>query len=142
MDNTGPLDHSITNTPSAEEVKLIADNVIQFGRASNPNGGAMPIVCLVHDRGELVAGGTGRTEFGRLFVNYLWVAEPLRCRGLATQILANLEREAQTRGCHDALIETLLDPVAAFYQRLGYRCIASLADYSGPVTRYTLVKTL
>lgn len=142
MESIDLLSLTVTDNPSLLDLALISDNVIQSGRSSNPNGGAMPLACLIREQDLLVAGGIGRTEFGRLFINYLWVAEPLRCKGLATKILATMEREARLRGCHDALIETLIDSVAAFYQRLGYECIAVLPDFCGPVTRHTLRKNL
>jgi GNAT superfamily N-acetyltransferase len=97
---------------------------------------------LVREADQVVAGGTGRTEFSRLFVNYLWVTEPLRSRGLGQQVSAMLESAARERGCVDALIETLDDHVASLYVRWGYTAVATIPTYVGRFTKHVLVKPL
>jgi hypothetical protein len=56
-------------------------------------------------------------------------------------VLAQMEREAHARGCRDALIETLDDLTAQWYQRLGYAPAAVIACV-GPFRRHTLLKRL
>ena len=124
------------------DLKVVAEGVFSHGRAQARDGNAEPIACLVRDGPRVVAGGTGRTEYRRLFVSYLWVAEDLRRQGLARRILQALESEAAHRGCLDALIETLDDGVAALYGRLGYRSVAVVAGYVGPFNRHILLKLL
>jgi len=145
MDDAEPsaLAWRIADDASAVDLAVISEGVLQHGRAiaARVGGDARPLACLVTEGETLVAGATGRTEFGRLFVSYLWVAPPLRGRGLGTEILARVEEEASQRGCTDALIETLNDRNALLYQRLGYRTIA-VVDYLGPFRRHTLLKPL
>ena len=125
-----------------DDLKVIAEGVFFHGRAQARDGNAEPIACLVRDGPRVVAGGTGRTEYQRLFLSHLWVAEDLRRQGLARRILQALESEAVHRGCRDALIETLDDGVAALYGRLGYRGVAVVSGYVGPFNRHILVKPL
>jgi len=125
-----------------DDLKVIAEGVFSHGRAQARDGNAEPIACLVRDGPRVVAGGTGRTEYQRLFVSHLWVAEDFRRQGLARCILQALESEAVHRGCSDALIETLDDGVAALYGRLGYRSVAVVPGYVGPFNRHILVKPL
>jgi len=88
----------------------------------------------------LIAGALGRTEFRRLFINYLWVDEGWRGRGLVSDVLRRLEAQALKRGCVDALIETLSDRHAELYERLGYAMMAHVHDYLPGFTRYILIK--
>ncbi len=124
----------------AEDLDAISEGVFAHGRAQAVGGEARPIACLARDRGRLVAGGSGRTEFARLFVGFLWVAEDRRGQGIARRILQELEAEAVRRGCRDAIIETLDDTVAEMYEHLGYQTIARVPRYVGPFHRHILVK--
>jgi len=134
----------VSSEGTSEDARAISDGVVSHGRgvAARAGGGdATPLACFVHDDGTLVAGLVGRTEFGRLFVHWLWVAPAARGKGLGSAVLARAERQAQERGCADALIETLEAPTARLYERLGYRQV-SVLPYVGPFSRHTLVKPL
>jgi len=124
------------------ELRIVADGVISHGRVLAADGHARPIACLLREGGAVVAGACGRTEYGRLFVQSLWVAPPLRRQGLGSEALARLEALAAAEGCRDAVIETLDDRVAALYRRVGYRAIAFIAGYVGPFNRHVLLKPL
>ena len=137
-----PLTWTLDARVPEEDLKVIAEGVFSHGRAQARDGNAEPVACLVRNGLRVVAGGTGRTEYRRLFVSHLWVTEDLRRQGLARRILQALESEAVHRGCSDALIETLDDGVAAFYGRLGYRSVAVVTGYVGPFDRHILVKLL
>jgi GNAT superfamily N-acetyltransferase len=137
-----PLAWTLGAHAPEDELKVIAEGVFSHGRAQACDGNAEPIACLVLDGPRVVAGGTGRTEYRRLFVSHLWVTEDLRRQGLARRTLQALESEAIHRGCSDALIETLDDGVAAVYGRLGYRSVAVVTGYVGPFNRHILLKLL
>jgi len=141
---TWRLVDEVSSADSSEAARLVSDGVVAHGRgvaALAGGGDATPLACFVHDDGALVAGLVGRTEFGRLFVHWLWVTAALRGQGLGSAVLARAEMEAQARGCADALIETLEAPTARLYERLGYRRVAVL-PYVGPFSRHTLIKPL
>lgn len=133
---------SVTAEPSEADLAVLADGVVAFGRALAVGGNARPLACFVRVDGAIVAGGSGRTEFARLFVHYLWVDQRHRGGGLGSAVLARLEDAARERDCDDALLETLNDRVAALYERLGYRAIATIPAFVGPFTRHILVKRL
>ena len=137
-----PLTWTLHAHAPDEDLQVVAEGVFSHGRAQAWDGNAEPIACLVRDGTRVVAGGSGRTEYRRLFVSHLWVDESRRRQGLARRILQALESQALRRGCRDALIETLDDGVAALYGRLGYRSVAVVAGYVGPFNRHILTKPL
>ena len=131
----------VLEDPTPEALAVISEGVLQHGRSLAVGGNARPLACLVADGGVVIAGASGRTEFSRLFVSYLWVAPALRGQGLGTLVLERFETAAQELGCSDALIETLNDRVALLYQRLGYASVSAI-NYVGPFRRHTLVKQI
>jgi GNAT superfamily N-acetyltransferase len=131
-----------TFEPAAPDVARLREEVIAHGRAQAGVGTPRPVACLAHEAGRLVGGASGRIEFARLFVEYLWVEAAHRRRGLGSALLAETERAARAAGCRDALIETLADDTAALYRRLGWVPIAEIADYVPGFTRHVLVKAL
>jgi predicted N-acetyltransferase YhbS len=90
----------------------------------------------------LVGGATGRIEFERLFIQYLWVAESHRNQGLGTNLLSRIEQAACELKCSDALVETLSDQTATMYRRVGYAPLAEIANYIPGYTRHVLLKQL
>jgi GNAT superfamily N-acetyltransferase len=139
--HAGTLDWDITHTPTAADVAAVEADVLRHGRTLASDGHPRPLAVLVRRNGELVAGGVGRTEFDRLFVTSLWVAEPLRGAGVGTRLLRQLEQAARSSGCSSSLIETLFDGVASLYERNGYEPLARIPDFVGPYTRHILLKT-
>ena len=126
---------------SAADRQAIREAVQLHGRQQTQGSDAQDIACALYDEaGVLLAGGWGRTEFQRLYVDYLWVHPDHRGQGLGGDTLRRLEALALRRGCLDALIETLLDDAAALYEHLGYACIAHVHDLVPGFTRHTLLK--
>ena len=133
---------SVVEEASEADLAVLSEGVVRYGRALAVGGDARPIACFVRDGQDIVAGASGRTEFNRLFIGYLWVAEHLRSQGLGSEVLSKLEMAASKRGCADAMIETLNDRAAQLYARLGYRQVAKIPRYVGSFTRHVLVKSL
>jgi ribosomal protein S18 acetylase RimI-like enzyme len=129
------------STPMESDLSHIAEEVFAYGRMLAQGGNAQPIACFVRDEDMLVAGGSGRTEFNRLFVSYLWVSEVLRGQGLGTEILRRLETQAIKTSCTSAIIDTLSDQAARLYKRLGYNSVATIPNYVGQFTRHVMVKS-
>jgi len=133
---------SIEDDPADEDLAEISAGVIEFGRAEAAGGSAKPIACFLREGKAITAGATGRTEFERLFVSYIWVREDLRGAGLGSTALKGIEDAAHKRGARDSLIETLSDRTAGLYRRCGYLEIASIFRYVGPFTKYVMLKKL
>jgi len=118
---------------------LVALNDDTVGRSNRRE-----IAVLVHDprTRRLVAGMHGVTGFGWMFVDNLWVDEPLRRAGWGTRIMDAAEAEAARRGCHSVWLDTFSWQARGFYEKRGYRVVATLPDYPRPHQRLVLVKAL
>ena len=133
---------TIVEDANASDLAVLSQGVIRSGRALSADGNATPIACFVRDGDKIIAGASGRTEYNRLFVNYLWVEDGLRSQGLGTKVLSELEQAASKRGMAESLLETLDDRTVKLYSRLGYRHIAKIPNYVGPFTRHIMMKPL
>jgi ribosomal protein S18 acetylase RimI-like enzyme len=121
---------------------LFTEGVFEHGRSLAAGGQAQALACLLRREEDVVAGGLGRTEYGRLFITSVWVLESLRGQGIGSEIIFRMEREAIARKFHDALIETLIESNVRLYERLGYRRLVRIPNYVGEFTRSILLKSL
>jgi GNAT superfamily N-acetyltransferase len=136
---------SIRMTESAEEPirKAILDPLIAYNQVKTGRNDSRPLVIAVESAGGAVVGGLwGRTAYGWLFVELLFVPEPLRGRGLGAELMMRAETEAIARGCQNAWLDTFEFQARPFYERLGYTCFGELKDYPVGAARYFMRKTL
>ena len=87
-----------------------------------------PLGVFIRDTGTIVAGLTGETYGGWLFIKYVWVRDDLRGRGAGLELMARAERRALERGCHSAWLDTFTFQARGFYEKLGYEEFGRL-DY-------------
>jgi GNAT superfamily N-acetyltransferase len=80
------------------------------------------------DEGELVAGIEGFTWGGYARIDYFWVHDTLRRRGIGTRLLAAAEQEARERGCLKVVLGTHSFQAPALYRSLGYREVGTSID--------------
>ena len=72
------------------------------------------------DDGAVLAGLSGRTSYGWLHVDMLWVAPEHRRQGYGRQLVNTALENARSLGCHSAWLETS-NPVAfTIWKQLGF----------------------
>lgn len=132
----------ITDAPSADELDRIGKELSTFNESAVGPSGRRAVAGLVRSDGGLVAGLSGYTAWGWLYVQWLWIAEAQRGQGLAGRLLAAAEAEAVRRGCHGAYIDTFSQEALHVYQKAGYVVFGTLADFPYGRTRSFLSKML
>ena len=76
---------------------------------------------LARDDEDAVKGGLlGLTYWNWLFIDWLWLAQDQRGKGLGTELLARAEAVARARGCTDAYTDTFSFQAPKFWTRAGY----------------------
>jgi len=107
--------------------EAVLDSLIAFNDAKVGESGYRPIAFAIEDdSGQMTGGLSGATAYGWLFIELLFVPEPLRGQGIGTELLRRAEAEAVARG---------------FYERLGYTCFGELKDYP-TASRFFMSKRL
>ena len=102
-----------------------------------------PVAVVLRDpSGEVTGGLWGRTVYGWLYVELLFVPEALRGQGIGGELLERAEEEARQRGCRNVWLDTFEFQARGFYERLGYRCFGELAEYPPGFSRYFMTKQL
>lgn len=134
---------SIEENPRPADLDVIERALVQHNEAhSEPRREKMLAIFLRTPAGEIVGGLRGRTVWGWLFVGQLWVSETLRDQNYGTRLMAAAEREAKTRDCHAAYVDTFDFLALDFYRKLGYEVFGTLEDFPKGHTRYFLKKML
>ena len=70
-----------------------------------------------------------------MFVDYLWVHERLRGRGIGTELLRRAEQSLRERGGEIIFLSTYSFQAPAFYEKLGYRAFGTLEGMPPGATR-------
>jgi GNAT superfamily N-acetyltransferase len=136
---------TMTDTPAPHLREAIVGPLIEFNnaRASQPeNYRSLVIILSNPDTGGILGGLWGATNFAHLHVDLLFVPEELRGTGLGRKMLLQAEREAITRGCRGAWLDTYSFQAHGFYERLGYTVFGILNDYPPGQHRIFLYKEL
>ncbi|MDB5586568.1 MAG: family N-acetyltransferase [Devosia sp.] len=126
-----------------DELGAIGDGLTAFNNADVGRSGRLAVIVLVRDEANAIVGGiSGYTAWGWLYVQWLWIAEAQRGRGMAGQMLEAAEAEARLRGCHGAYIDTFNPVALKVYRRQGYVPFGELANFPIGRTRTFLQKAL
>jgi GNAT superfamily N-acetyltransferase len=142
---THTMDYSlaVTDVPSPYLRDVIVNGLMAYNTEQTGIADFRPLaVVLSDDTGQPVGGLIGRTVYGWLFVELLFVPEALRRQGVGTELMRRAEEEALARGCHGAWLDTFQFQARGFYERLGYTCFGELADYPRGFSRYFMRKAL
>jgi GNAT superfamily N-acetyltransferase len=120
----------LTENPPQEARDVISAGLIDVNRRllGDPQVKSRAVL-LASDDGAVIGGMWARTAFQWLFIELLFVPEPLRGRGLGRELLARAEREATRRGCIGAWLETLSPQARTLYERCGYSVFGETPDF-------------
>jgi len=133
----------VTTEPSPQDLAFLSGSLSAFNDADVGASDRQALVVFVRDEhGAIVAGTSGYTAWGWLYVQWLWVDEKQRGQGVAASMLRAAEREAIARGCHGALIDTFNPTALKVYERQGYEPFGALPDFPVGRSRTFLQKKL
>jgi GNAT superfamily N-acetyltransferase len=125
---------------SLDERAAIIGGLVRFNDAAASPADHRELSVVARAENSVIGGLLGITNWNWLFIQQLWVAEAVRGRGFGAQLVAAAEREAVTRGCVRAHVDTFGFQALPFYQKLGYELFGQLDDYPAGHTRYFLQK--
>lgn len=133
----------VTDAPSDADLHIVGTHLAAFNAGEVGPAEKKPLAVLIRDDGgAIVAGLSGYTAWGWLYVQWLWVDESLRGHNKAAALLEAAEKEAAGRNCHGAYIDTFNPTALKVYRRQGYRPFGVLEDFPKGRTRTFLAKNL
>lgn len=133
---------TVTDTPAADNLSIVQAGLAAFNEADVGPADRRALAVLGRDGDTVVAGLSGYTAWGWLYVQWLWVDATHRGEGLAARMLDAAEAEARDRGCHGAWIDTFSPVALKVYQRQGYVPFGRLDDFPVGRARTFLQKQL
>jgi len=132
----------ITDAPDPADEAFVAERTREFNR-SMVERDVRPLCVFARDEaGRIVGGLTGRTFWGYLAIDFLWVDAAQRGAGHGAALMAAAEGEARARGCRHVQLDTFSFQAPGFYQRLGYVEFGRLRDFTRGHERHYLTKDL
>jgi GNAT superfamily N-acetyltransferase len=134
------LEIIVSETIPESERKFLVQSLVAYNKAQTTQEKHRDLAVLARKDGEVVGGVLGTTYWNWLFVEILWISDAFRRRGLGRKLMLAAEREAVTRGCLHAHLDTFDFQALPFYQKLGYQIFGQLEDYPIGHTRYFLQK--
>ncbi len=132
----------VTDTPEQADDDFIIHQTREYNRGFLESD-AKPLSILFRDDSEqVIAGLTGRSFWGFLHIEYLWVSEDERGNNLGSKLMRKAEEVACERNCVGVTLDTFSFQALGFYQKLGYSVIGRLNGYTDGHQRHYLSKRL
>ncbi|MQT15188.1 GNAT family N-acetyltransferase [Segnochrobactrum spirostomi] len=119
----------VESQPDERDIRLIDEGLDTFNasKAGPDNAQDLWIMARQGD-GSLLGGLKGRTFYGWLFIDWLWVSPAARGHGIGARLLARAEHEAKQRQCIGAYVDTFSFQAPEFYRRNGYVEFGRIAE--------------
>ena len=137
------MEISLTDIPDPSLQEAILQGLIAFNtKKLGPDNFRRLAITVKNSEDKIVGGLWGNTSWEWLFVEYLFLPESMRGKGLGSELLRRAEAEAISRGCRGAYLATLKAEMCRLYECSGYMVFGTLPDYPTGNTRFFLQKPL
>jgi ribosomal protein S18 acetylase RimI-like enzyme len=112
---------TVGDESSPEDASALRDALHAFNYAKTGFSDGRTLACYVRESdGTLAAGIDGFSWGGYARIEYLWVAESERRRGLGSALVRAVIEEARARGCATVAVSSHTFQAPAFYEGLGF----------------------
>jgi GNAT superfamily N-acetyltransferase len=121
---------TMTDDPSRSDRAFLDERIYEYNiAATNIYDGRMMHFAIRDERDAMIAGLSGWTWGGCAAVEFLWVREDWRGKGLGTQLLVAAEKEAMECGCVQIVLDTHSFQAPEFYTKHGYEIYGVVDGY-------------
>ena len=116
--------------PTVDDVQYLEDRLYEHNSGATGISDGQLLAFLSRDEsGRIIGGICGNTWGGGCEIRQFWVEESQRRRGFGTRLLRAAEQETRRRGCTQMLLMTFSFQAPAFYARIGFEVVATIADH-------------
>jgi GNAT superfamily N-acetyltransferase len=112
----------LTDAPTDSDATIIASGLADYNEQQAGYRDWRPLAALLRDAdtGETLGGMIGKTSYGLLFIDLVYLPETARGQDIGSRLLAMVEQEGITRGCRSAFLFTITWQAPGFYERHGW----------------------
>jgi ribosomal protein S18 acetylase RimI-like enzyme len=128
--------------PDEKDTKPIEDGVFQYGLLQVGSKAPRKWAFHIRDLDGLLGGATGRDHFSQFYLDYIWVKEEHRSKGMGKILHEEVVACAQVCGCKRILLSTLNLDAVHFYRKLGYKQLTVIEDYVDGFDLYYMARSI
>ncbi len=137
------LNFRITDDADARDIGEIYELLKAYNLRHREASANVPLGIYLEDaQNKKLAGLTGETFGNWLCIQFLFVRESCRGKGIGRKLLEAAEAEARQRGCKYAFVNTFSFQAPAFYKKHGYQEVFTLEEYPYTSKRHYYTKQL
>ena len=131
-------------TAAPAEAPLIADALDDYNIQQTGYRDWRPLAALLRDPDtqQTWGGMIGRTSYGLLFIDVVYLPDTARGRDIGTRLLAMMEQEGARRGCKSGFLYTITFQAPGFYERNGWTEFGRIPCDPPGSARVFMTKTL
>jgi GNAT superfamily N-acetyltransferase len=135
---------TLTDAPDAKACDVVGEGLDAFNVECAGYADTTPLAVLVSDpeSGEVLGGALGRTSFGLMFIDLVYLPPQLRGHDIGRRVIGMAEAEARRRGCKAGVLYTINFQAPEFYKRLGWRVFGEIACDPPGTSRVFMTKEL
>ncbi len=113
---------TLTDEPTDADEAVIQTGLADYNELKAGYRDWRPLAALLRDpdTGETLGGMIGRTSYGLLFIDLVYLPETLRGQDIGSRLLLSMEQEGARRGCKSAFLLTITYQAPGFYARHGW----------------------
>jgi GNAT superfamily N-acetyltransferase len=136
--------YELTESPPTEAFQKIWQPLLEFNEAAVGDATGRTLAVLLRDAttDELIGGLWGRSLWGLLYIDMMFVPAPLRRGGVGMSLLRQAEQEAVRRGCSGMWTDTYAFQARSFYEKAGFTVFGQLDGPAPIFPRFFLKKEL
>ncbi|MCC8398568.1 MAG: GNAT family N-acetyltransferase [Rickettsia endosymbiont of Labidopullus appendiculatus] len=131
------------NSIDAQYMKIMENGLNELAKVKKGLDAikSFSFACFDNDK-NFVAGVDGKSFYGCLYVDMLWVSENFRGQNYGTLLMAKVEDVARERNCKFMTVCTTDWQARPFYEKLGFKLEFVRSDYDKDSEVYYLRKDL
>jgi ribosomal protein S18 acetylase RimI-like enzyme len=133
-----------TDQPTPEEIDIIGKGISAADQSKNiPSRNMRHLGIYIRDeQNNIIAGLTAKTRWNWFYVDLLWVSEALKGTGAGKALLTEAEQKAKAMGCDKMGLDTFSFQARGFYEKMGFKVIATWPNYPEDHENYFLEKDI
>ncbi|WP_428485047.1 GNAT family N-acetyltransferase [Rhodopila sp.] len=134
----------LTDQPSSTEEQVIGSGLDDFNLLKAGYRDWRAVAALARDpqTNEPLGGMIGRTSYGLLFIEQVFLPGTLRGQDIGSRLLRMMEDEGGRRGCKSAVLYTITFQAPGFYERHGWTEFGRVACDPPGTARVFMTKPL
>ncbi len=125
---------------------FIREHLIDFNRQKLPEHTDTPygkVTFVVKDEHNHIQGGiAAHYNWGRMQIDFLWINEQLRQKGLGKALLERVENYAKVKGCTLLILDTFSFQAPDFYKKNGFSVFGVIENHPDGHHQYFLQKRI